>query len=218
MLHRLWQILFPPRCILCHKFLKKEETDLCHHCREHAPEAKKEKIKFSFLARWCALWYYKEDARNSLLRYKFGHKQNYAAIYAQLLAMKLQRFGMDSPQVLSWVPVSALRRWTRGFDQSENIALALGRELGISAVCTLKKVRHTPPQSGIGNAAARRANVLGAYRVTDPELIRDKTVLLIDDVLTTGATVSECAKTLCLAGAKEVSCAVVAVAAHSHKK
>ena len=132
--------------------------------------------------------------------------------------MKLQRNGMDQPEVLTWIPVSTLRRWKRGFDQTQLLALATARELGIPAVKTLKKIRHTPPQSGIGKADARRANVLGAYRITDPALVRDKSVLLLDDILTTGATASECAKTLLLAGAREVSCAVVAVAPHSDKK
>lgn len=217
MLHRLLRFLFPPRCIFCRSLLGKEETDLCRACRENAPETGKEKIKFSFLARWCAVWYYKDNVRNSMLRYKFSRKRSYAAVYARFLAMKLQRSGMDSPDVLTWIPVSFLRRWKRGFDQTQLLALAVGRELGIPAVKTLKKIRHTPPQSGILGVAARRANVLGAYRVTDPTLVRDKSILLLDDILTTGATASECAKTLCLAGARQVSCAVVAVASHSEK-
>lgn len=217
MLYRLWALLFPPRCVLCRRFLTKEETDLCRHCREHAPEVTKEKFKYSFIARWCAVWYYKDDPRKSLLRYKFGRRRSYAAIYGRLLAMKLQRTGMDGFDVLTWVPVSALRRWKRGFDQTEALALAVARELGVPAVKALKKIRHTPPQSGIRNAAARRANVLGAYKVTQTDAVRGKTVLLLDDILTTGATISECAKTLCLAGAESVSCAVVAVAPHSDK-
>ena len=218
MLYRLWQFLFPPKCILCRSFLTKDETDLCHRCREKAPEVGKEKFRYNFVARWCAVWYYKDDVRNSLLRYKFSRKRSYAGPYARLLAMKLRHTGMDAPQVLTWVPVSTLRRWKRGYDQTQTLAMEVARELGIPAVKTLKKIRHTPPQSGISDAAARRANVLDAYKVTDPALVRDKSILLLDDILTTGATVSECAKTLHFAGAREVNCAVVAVASHSDKK
>lgn len=217
MLHRLWELLFPPRCVLCRRLLEKEQTDLCHNCRKNAPEVSKENFKYSFLARWCAIWYYRDDVRNSILRYKFYHRHSYADIYGRLLAMKLQRCGMDQFDVMTWVPVSTLRRLKRGFDQTENIAVAVARELGVSPVRTLKKIRHTPPQSGIRGAAERRANILNAYRVTDPELIKDKSVLLLDDVLTTGATASECAKTLLLAGARQVNCAVVAVAPHADK-
>ena len=131
--------------------------------------------------------------------------------------MKLQRRNMDDFDVLTWIPVSFLRRWKRGFDQTENIALVVARELGVPAVKTLKKIRHTPPQSGISSPDARRANILNAYRVIDPTLVENKRILLLDDVLTTGATASECAKTLCLAGAAEVSLGVVAVAPHANK-
>ena len=216
-LHKLWNILFPPRCVLCKRLLKPEQTDLCHNCREKAPGVGKEKFKYSFIARWCAIWYYKDDVRGSILRYKFYGRRGYADVYGRLLAMKLRHCGLDQFDVLTWVPVSTLRRWKRGYDQTEELALVIARELDVTAVKTLKKIRHTPPQSGIQGVAARRANVLGAYRVTDPDLIRDKTVLLLDDVLTTGATASECAKTLCLGGAQTVNCAVVAIAPHADK-
>ena len=217
MLHKLWQLLFPPRCILCRKPLQKEETDLCHHCREHAPEVTKEKFKYSFVARWCAIWYYKDDVRNSILRYKFGNRQIYADVYGRLLAMKLQRCNMDDFDVLTWVPVSFWRRKKRGFDQTELVTYVVAQELGVPAVRTLKKIRHTPPQSGIASAAARRANVLNAYRVINPALVQDKRILLLDDILTTGATASECAKTLSFSGAAQVNIGVVAVAPHADK-
>ena len=66
----------------------------------------------------------------------------------------------------------------------------------------------------MGDAAHRRANILGAFRVTDPSLICGKRVLLLDDVITTGATASECARVLLTAGAKEVKLATLAVASH----
>ena len=65
-------------------------------------------------------------------------------------------------------------------------------------------------QSQMGSPEKRRANVSGAYRPADPELVDGKRILLIDDIVTTGATLSECAKTLLAAGAKEVLCAAVA--------
>ena len=65
-------------------------------------------------------------------------------------------------------------------------------------------------QSGLSDDAARRANVLGAYAAVDPELVEGRRVLLIDDVITTGATISECARILRTVGAKEVVCATLA--------
>ena len=217
MLERLSSLLFPPKCVLCKSLLTEQETDLCHHCREHAPVFSKEKIKFSFVAGWTAVWYYKDNVRQSLLRYKFARYRSYVPCYSRLLAMKLQTARFDDFDILTWVPVSRLRRIKRGFDQVELLARETARQLGVEAVPCLKKIRHTPPQSGLKSAAQRRANVLGAYKVLSPETIRDKRVLLLDDIITTGATVSECARMLTLAGAREVRCAAMAVAPHEQK-
>ena len=217
MLQRLTALIFPPKCILCRELLSTQETDLCHRCRLESPVAAKSKFKLSFVARWAAVWYYKDDVRSSLLRYKFGNRRSYAQSYGRFLAMKLQTEEMDDFDVLTWVPVGFFRRLKRGYDQDALIAHAVAAELGVTAVQTLKKVKNTPPQSGIHDAAKRRANVLNAYRITDPALVRGKRILLIDDIITTGATVSECARVLLTAGAKEVNCAAVAVAMHDKK-
>lgn len=217
MLERLLAILFPPKCVLCGRLLPKNETDLCHTCRIEAPEFQKSKIHFSFLAGWTAVWYYKGDVRHSLLRYKFYNVRSYASCYGRLLAMKLQTQQMERPDLLTWVPVSSARRRKRGYDQVELIAQAVAKELGVPLTKTLKKTRNVPPQSGIHGAAARKANILGAYAPISPPMLKGKRILLLDDIITTGATVSECARVLQTAGAKEVFCGAVAVAAHDTK-
>lgn len=208
----MFELFYPPKCVLCDRLLDKEETDLCHDCRQKAPEFKKGKFKISFVARWTAVWYYKDDVRTSLLRYKFQRRPHYAAAYGRLLAMKLQEAGFDDFDVLTWVPISFRRRWKRGFDQVALIARATARELDCKAVPTLRKIRHNKPQSTKADPSQRRANVLGAYRVKDPALVAGKRILLLDDIITSGATVSECAKTLTIAGAGEVCCAAMAAA------
>lgn len=208
----IFDILYPRKCILCEQLLDSNETDLCHSCRRDTQEFSKGKFKISFVARWTALWYYTDNVRQSLLRFKFAGRRHYAAVYGRLLAMKLLSHNLDDFDILTWVPISFRRRWKRGFDQVELIAKAVARELGRKATPTLKKIRHNPPQSGFGNAAQRRANVLGVYRVRNREQIAGKRILLLDDIITSGATVSECAKALLSAGAGEVRCAVIATA------
>lgn len=217
MFSRLLDLLFPPRCVLCRRFLPKEETDLCHHCRQNAPELEKSNFKLSFVAGWTGIWYYKDMVRSSLIRYKFSGRRCYAPAYGRMLAMHLQRKGFAEFDVLTFVPIAPLRRLTRGYDQVELLSRALGKELDVKSVCTLRKIRNTPPQSGINDVSRRRANVLGAYKITDPVLVRGKRVLLLDDIITTGATASECARVLLSAGAKEVFCAAVAAANHDTK-
>ena len=217
MFQRLLALLFPPRCVLCKQFLPKEQTDFCHHCREHAPEFGTPKTQLSFLAVWTAVWYYKDTVRDSILRYKFSGRRSYAPAYGRALAMKLQKEALDGFDILTWVPIAPLRRLRRGYDQVALLADAVGSELGVIPVKTLKKIRNTPPQSLLEDAAHRRANVLGAYRCVNPDLIRGKRIVLLDDIITTGATASECARVLLTAGAKEVYCAAVAVANHTIK-
>ena len=210
LIYKIFQWLFPPKCVLCRALLQKDETDLCHHCRVHAPLAPATHKKIPHLDRWTAVWYYEGNARNSILRFKFQNARSYAQTYGRFLAMKLLEEDMADFDILTWVPVSPLRRLKRGYDQVELLAQAVGRELDTEPMPLLRKIRNAPPQSGISGDAARRANVLGAYRVTDPDALRDKRILLLDDVITTGATASECARVLLTAGAKSVNCAAVA--------
>lgn len=218
MLEKLWSFFFPPKCVVCKTILDQDQTDLCHKCRQNLSGPNSEKIKLSFLAGWTSLWYYEGDVRNSLLRFKFYNRRSYALSYGRLLAMKLQEKYPDGFDILTWVPVSRLRRWKRGYDQCKLLADTVAVELGMEPVRTLHKLRNNPPQSGIVGVAARKANVLGVYRCTCPEQIAGKRILLLDDIITTGATASECARILLTAGAKEVYCGTVAAAPHNQKK
>jgi ComF family protein len=212
----LLNLLFPPKCTLCAKVLEKQETDLCRACRVDSPECAGVHKNFSFLDSWAAVWYYEGYIRESLLRYKFRRARHYAPVYGRMLAMRLQQEYPEGFDILTWVPISRLRRFTRGYDQVELLAEAVGQELGMQPMPTLKKVRNNRPQSGIVGQAKRRANVLGVYRTVCPQKVQGKRVLLLDDIITTGATAGECARVLLTAGAKEVHCGVIA-AARNHE-
>ncbi len=206
----LVSLLFPPKCVLCTALLPDGQTDLCHACRAKAPKFSKSRISIPFVAQWTAVWYYKGAVRSSILRYKFSGRRSYSAAYGRLLAMKLHTAPPGEFDILTWVPISAVRRFQRGYDQVELLAGTVASELGIRAQRTLRKIRHTKPQSAIPDPSARKANVLGAFRVLHPERIAGKRILLLDDIITTGATASEAAKVLRLAGAKQVYCAAIA--------
>lgn len=197
-------LLFPPKCLLCNRVLENHQLDLCAKCRVEQPLCPVSKNKYPFLDSWLSLWYYENDARLSLLRYKFQGKRCYASGYGRLLAMKLRQEREDTFDLITWVPVSRRRRFHRGYDQVALLAAAVSAELEIPSVACLKKIRNTPPQSGIVGQAKRRANVLGAYEARNQAAFSGKRVLLIDDVITTGATAGECARVLLTAGAKQV--------------
>ena len=205
------EILFPPKCLLCRKILQKDELDLCRQCRTDAPVCPLSKKKFPFIDSWAAVWYYEGQARSSLLRYKFHNARSYAGGYGRLLAMQLQHIQPEGFDLLTWIPISPLRKLRRGYDQSQLLAQAVGNELGLEPIRLLRKFRHNRAQSSIVGGAQRRANVLGVYRVENSSALVGKRILLIDDIITTGATAGECARVLLTAGAKEVYLGAVAL-------
>lgn len=216
-LNRIAALLFPPKCVLCNRILDRNELDLCRECRSDSPECTGKPSKLPFVDSWLAVWHYEGTVRRSLLRYKFHGKSHYALSYGRLLAMKLHKERDGDYDLITWVPISRWRKLHRGYDQVELLAQAVCTELGITPVQCLRKIRHNRAQSGIVGQAHRRANVLGVYDAVNKESFQGKRILLLDDIITTGATVGECARVLLTAGAEEVHCAAIAAVNH-HKK
>ena len=206
------RLLFPRKCMLCRKLLRRGELDLCPACREETEPWRDPKRKYQFLDSFTAVWYYEGYVRSSILRFKFYRATHLAGGFGRRLALRLQDRFPEDFDLVTWVPVSTLRKLRRGYDQSALLAKALGKELGTEPVSTLKKIRNNKTQSSLHDSAHRRANVLGVYRVVNADAVRGKRVLLVDDVFTTGATAGECARMLLTAGAKEVHCAAIAAA------
>ncbi|MFR0733833.1 MAG: ComF family protein [Oscillospiraceae bacterium] len=89
-LYRLLDLLFPPKCVLCGRLLEREETDLCGACRREGPVFSGGGMSIPFVTAWMAVYRYEGLARDSLLRFKFGGRQSYAAAYGRLLAARIQ--------------------------------------------------------------------------------------------------------------------------------
>ena len=193
--------------------MEEKTEDICPQCRIEAMVFSHQTWRITHVKQWCTLWLYRGNVRDALIRFKFMRRPGYGSVFGRELAEKLKKENY-SVDVITWVPTGFLRKRKRTYDQVELIARAAAKELGVAVTPTLRKIRHNRPQSTMKDAAARRANVLGVYRVTDPAAVAGKRILILDDILTTGATLSECARTLLTAGAKEVNCATVAVASH----
>lgn len=218
-IERLLDLLFPPRCVFCRRFLEDSEQLVCPDCLASLPRTGAEWARsgddFSVC---CAALYYEGDVRESLHRYKFDGFLHYAEPYGALLAACLSEHLAGRWDVITWVPVSPRRLRERGYDQAKLLAEATAEELGEDALPALRKLRHTQRQALTGGAAERRGNVAGAYAVSAPENVTGRRVLLIDDIVTTGATLSECARTLRDAGAAEVVCAALARGRNIHEQ
>ena len=217
LMQRLLDLIYPPKCVFCGRLLQKNETDLCKKCRFSLPEAPVKLQNAEFFHQCWAVYEYDAAVRESILRYKFSGMQQYSEAYGRLIAMKLLRERV-SFDILTWVPVSDKRKRKRGYDQSFLLANAVAKEMGVSCVRTLRKTIDNRAQTALEGVPARKANVLGVYEAYMPERFREKRVLLIDDVITTGATLSECSRVLLTAGAAQVDCAALAATQISEKK
>jgi len=175
----------------------------CHHCRELA-------FHFDQALR---LGPYDGVLRQVVLRMKESSGETLAEIVGELWAdhasARLQDLHAD---LVIPVPLHWWRRWTRGYNQSDALARALAARLQLPCrTGWLRRSRHTPMQTR-QIASDRPKNVRGAFSARTGVPLKGKTVLLVDDVLTTGSTASEAAKALRAAGAQRL---IVAVLAHS---
>lgn len=205
-------LLFPPKCVFCGKVLDTGEDGLCARCQRELPWLTDGEAELTgeFFSLCAAPLRYQDKVRDSVRRYKFKGRRGYHKLYGRLVAQCVHDHLAGRYDLITWVPLSPQRKKERGYDQAFLLASAAALELGEVAVETLRKERNTDPQSGLTEDAQRRANVLGAYTPVDPDLVAGKRVLLIDDVVTTGSTLSECARMLRTMGAEDVVCAALA--------
>ena len=207
----LMDLIYPPRCAFCHDFVKNGRILVCDECKRTLPfTSDNGRQKVPYTAGCAAPLFYENDVKESLHRFKFSSCTGYARAYAPYLSDCIREAYGSEFDFISWVPISWKRMHYRGYDQAQLLAKAVGRELGMRPVRTLRKIRNNPPQSRTGDAEKRKKNVSGAYIAVRPERFSGKRILLLDDIVTTGATLSECAKTLALSGADKILCAAVA--------
>ncbi len=157
-----------------------------------------------------SVFYYEKDVKSSVRRFKFGGQSQFCDAYARLMAMLVleKRISFD---LLTWVPISRKRERKRGYSQTKLLAKAIGAELRVTPVELLRKVKDNAAQSSIRKFSERKDNVKDAYEVLETEQITGKHILLIDDVVTSGATLSECSRMIKNAGAKSITCVTLAV-------
>ncbi|MDD3347800.1 ComF family protein [Oscillibacter sp.] len=211
MINALLNLLFPPKCPFCARVL--DRPGVCPVCEKELPwTAETETVRKGSGGLRCAapLWY-EELAREGVLRLKFRGAAAAAEPLGGLIARCAAEQFSGEFDVVTWVPVSKKRLRRRGYDQARLLAESACRVWQTRPVRLLSKLADNPAQSTLKEAAAQRANVLGVYAAMNGESIRGKRVLLVDDICTTGATLTECIRVLKDAGAADVVCAAVAL-------
>jgi ComF family protein len=197
-----------PLCATCGEKLFGQRFDgdpapLCDLCRRAAPRFRKA----------VAFGAYDGPLRDLVHILKYHRVKPAASLLGRLLNLALAEVEFPQDMLVVPVPLWKGKRRERGFNQAEEIARAFlrfqySRSIQLNTAL-LVRTRETASQTGL-TRHQRRANLRGAFSVVHPEQLKGRNVLLVDDVMTTGATAGECARVLLRAGAKQVRVATVA--------
>ena len=231
----LRDLVFPPVCMTCQSIIDKPDEHFCSTCMvsltndphttcprcsssvgafaevsKGCPHCRDERFHFTASIR---LGPYVGVLREAVLQMKARSGEMLAECLGRLWAIHVEkRLGAIGADIVMPIPLHWWRKWLRGFNQSEALAEAIAARLKLPCESRLlRRIRNTPHQMGLG-AVERRENMRGAFRAYAAAELKGKTVLLVDDVLTTGSTASEAARALRDVGAVNV---VVAYLAHS---
>ena len=209
----LGDMLFPPRCLFCDALVY-PGWEICETCekdisaslaiRRMKPDASGDTV-------WCLTpFHYEGRIKESLMRFKFRGHREYAPYYGRKIADGVrEQWREETFTVVTAVPLSKRRLRERGYNQSELIAREVAKWLKVPYVETLRKEKENQVQHEL-SGEERLRNVQGVYRACDGIQLAGETILLIDDIVTTGATLCECARILLQEGAARVICAAVA--------
>jgi len=228
------QLIYPYACWICAKFMPEAQTRVCSEClprltidpfptcprcsstvgahlvlEKGCPECQAESFAFDGAFRMAP---YEGLLREVVLRIKQRSGEDLAEVIGTLWARQMApRLQPLAPDVVVPIPLHWTRRWQRGFNQSEILAACLAKQLGKPcATKALHRVRRTEMQTTQSSSTARRENVKHAFATRRGGDWRGKAVLLVDDVLTTGATANEAARALAVHRPRSIHVAVLA--------
>lgn len=204
----LLDVLFPRKCLACRRFLKSPLDPLCPSCEENWP-ACAEPLRKSFCREIYAAGVYKGFVHDLIVRLKYRGEERLSSFLGRRMAEKVSR----TYDVIVPIPLHRKRLRERGYNQSLLLARSVGKVLKTDVdPFVLVKTRETPSQMGL-KGEERRINLKKAFGLRREEWkdkIEGKTILLVDDVCTTGTTLDEASKALLSQGAKRVEGLVLA--------
>lgn len=218
-------VLFPKRCQLCGEVIdiceklcidcksnKRIDGEICNKCGFSKEDCLcKDNTPKSSYKCVVAPFYYSDGIVKSVHRLKFyGFKELSLEMAKQMTVVIKKEYGDVDFDVLTFVPATKLKVWKRGYNQAELIANELSKQLNIPCEKVLVKIRETDTQRSL-TANERRMNLYGAYDLRNGYDVTSKTILLVDDVKTTGSTLNECSQVLKGYGAKCVYTSTFAI-------
>lgn len=190
-------------CVSCGKQLPEITKDCCLHCGMPREACACHKRK-QFLSGITAPFYYQGPVRQGVLRMKFGGKLTGVPLFAERMAVRLDAvYGGVRFDAATYVPMYWKKEKERGYNQARLLAEGVAGRKGLPLEACLQKTTDTPPQHELP-FDKRRGNLMGVFAVSQAYDLKGKTILLCDDVFTSGATLNECAKMLLMGGAQAV--------------
>ena len=211
MLDRILNAVFPNACGICGRI---NENSLCPKCNiklKELAKAKTRKFKNKNYAYHAYMFDYQGIIRDKIIDYKFNDKSYLYGTFSESIIKnkKMCRF-IKKYDIIIPVPIHRKRKSERGYNQTELLCKNIAKRLEIEmASDVLEKIKYNVPQMSL-NKIDRSNNVKGVYVVRNLERIRNKKVLLVDDIYTTGSTVDECARVLKNVGTLEISVFTIA--------
>lgn len=204
LLQALLALLYPPKCPFCGRVLERGEEGMCALCEQvlpwtDGPDGPVEGCDTCLSPLW-----YRDGVREGVHCYKFNGGAAHARLFGALMAQCLTDRWVGTADLITWAPLHPGRKKRRGYDQAELLARRVGEVTDIPVLPTLQKVRAAGEQSRLRTQEERRANIAGAYRALAGLDLAGKRVVLVDDVVTTGSTLGQCAACLRDAGAETV--------------
>ena len=207
--------IYPPYCMVCSSQLAENEKLICDNCWLHIPQINQDsdlltEIKSKvggevYFSKVISEWEFSPTVQTAIHLLKYQNFKVLANRIGQFMAERLskQPLPMDKT-ILIPVPLHKTRTRERGFNQSTLLCRIIAAETGLNySDKILKRIRYTQSQTKL-NAIERAKNVENAFKVIYPEQIKNKLAILVDDVITTGSTMNECAKELIKNGANDV--------------
>lgn len=211
----LQQLIYGNRCRLCTKIIPIGKT-LCTLCDPEKHRASKEELNrriltsFSFDEHTCP-FYYEDVIRTGIHNFKYKGYKRSSDFFAEEMIKVIERdFENEAPDYVTCVPMTKKKKRLREYNQCEKLLTHIAKAFGYEKTPNiLIKTKETPSQVEL-SGKERLTNLKGAFKVNGKYNLAGKTILLCDDVMTTGITLDECSKTLKKAGAKKVICVTVA--------
>ncbi len=217
LIRRLVAVVLPERCVFCGDVIPPLQVccdtcrdtllivapPICPYCGRAKGDCICRKRRYAY-DKVAAPFYYQDAGKAGVLRLK-RHDDPQAIDYFadQMAAVVRREYQHVTIDGITYVPMTKRDKRKREYNQGQLLAQALSKRLNVPMLSVLEKLYETTAQKAT-EPCYRSGNVLGVFDVTDQEAVRDKTILLVDDLFTTGATLHECAKMLKIYGAKEV--------------